>query len=241
MRTMSTVFLVIGDLHYGFDGYTDYILEEFFSGLDDDFDIVIDVGDTVQAYYLFEPALKMLRKYIPDKPILTILGNHDIWQYPKATLSYLEVVSKIRNVFEKFDIHYLEDGPYTGTDFTVHGYDGWYWNPRPETRDLQFMPEFIEGVPVHEYLYNKNVAKINMLNRTIEKNTGKKIIMVSHFDMSGHSLAGDIRWLDMIRNKADILCHGHSHKFAFIDNDNDMRVYNPGSDYNDPGSIIFEV
>ena len=71
--------LLTGDLHYGFSKKTTKILQEFFCHLSTlDFDVMVIAGDIISCRQReMSKCFELIRYYIPDVPILAVMGNHD--------------------------------------------------------------------------------------------------------------------------------------------------------------------
>jgi len=233
---MKNKIFLTGDLHYGFSYKTHDILQKFYEKIEQNNpDYFIICGDIISHKQTqWEPSLKQLRKNF-DCPILVVLGNHDLWQHKHKTETLWELKRKILTKFKEYDITYLPHEPIINEDFKIYGFDGWYGKTDPPSRDLEYMPHMVEGINTHEYLRKKSgIEQMGM----IPEKTEVQQIVVTHFDYTGHPMSAEIKWLDILNKKCDVLCVGHSHKQRF-DNIMDMQIINSGSDYDKPDVVKF--
>jgi predicted phosphodiesterase len=224
--------ILTSDLHYGVTDSTSYILDEFYRGvLKDEPDYLIIAGDIIShEQKQWDEAFRQLRSYF-SVPILTVLGNHDLWQsYGKKSIWQLrtDIITKMK----KYDITYLPDDPVLEETFRIYGFDGWYGCSEPPSRDLEFMHSMIEGVPTHNYLKKQSLRQL----LSIPKKSDVQQVVVTHFDYTSSDMSADTKWLNLIDERADILCVGHSHIHRF-DNMMSMQIVNCGSDYDKPKKI----
>lgn len=234
---MRKKIVLTSDLHYGFTHLTHMILDEFYQDIviRDDPDYLIIAGDIIShKQSQWDSALKQLRNHF-DCPILVVLGNHDIWQSSRKRDTIWSLKKKILTKLKLYDITYLPHDPIIEEDFRIYGFDGWYGKREPPSNDLEHMSSYIEGIWTHDYL--KKTVGVDQMKMIPEKGEIQQIV-VTHFDYTGHPMSAEMRWLDTLNEKADILCVGHSHKHKF-ENIMDMQIINPGSDYDNPDSVRF--
>jgi len=232
---MKKKVLLTSDLHYGYTDNTHNILGRFYGKFRGNIDYVIIAGDIIShEQSQWDSALKLLRSYF-DCPILTVLGNHDLWQSNKKMDTIWSLKEKILSKFKLYDITYLPSNPLIEKEFKIYGFDGWYGKSDPPSRDLEYMPDTIEGIHTHEYLKKKAKEQLEVIPN---KDSKVQQIVVTHFDFNAHPMSADSRWLDILNKKADILCVGHSHQHRF-ETIMDMQIINPGSDYDKPDMLYF--
>ncbi len=128
-----------------------------------------DYGGTFEGGKCVKRTLKLMRKYFPNTPILSTIGNHDYWcvsskrkkvvawdgthKYVKngapGPEDFIANLEYIRAAFKEFDVHFLDkDGLYVHGDFSsvvFIGASGWYNNPNPPTNDRRWLPIGLDG------------------------------------------------------------------------------------------------
>lgn len=211
---------------------------------EEDFDILIHAGDwcTKDARKQMRRAVIQCRRYI-DKPILTILGNHDFWDNPR--IDPRQMLLKHSATFEKHNVHYLLDNPFYYKDFVFVGFDGWYNNINPPTNDSYWMPMYVEGVPIHKWMNKKIDDDFGRVISYMESN--KRVVCVTHFspfvrpdDYKGKDFSANENYLPFITDKSEYLLLGHSHAALRVIKEGCI-IIECGSDYNEPTYLIEEI
>ena len=251
------------DTHYGISPKTCLILEKFLIKLaSEDFDVLIHTGDWISHKQAqMEKVFKLFRKHI-NKPILGVLGNHDLWDqdswghnnkraYKQTLQSYEEMKVQQRSLMQQYEIDYLQDlYPYIFEDkVAIYGFDGWYHYLPPPSNDHYFMPQFIKNCPADQYLnyraYKTLDAILLHLDELKISKPHLKTVCVTHhppynFDPVWLSMSANPQFMEVISEKFNYFFVGHSHK-----NEDwlkgSCRVVNAGSDYNRPNYKIIEV
>lgn len=243
---MALKIAITCDLHYGFDGKTDAKMHKFFKKLNMEiFDVLIIAGDMISdKQRQFQALFKLIRRYIPEKPILVVRGNHDFWDKENnPKLSFKKLIEDQQQYFYEYNIHHLEFGPFMIGDVIITGFDGWYHDTNPPTNDAYYMVLDINGVPIHKYLSKKaDDDFINVMGMDV---SNKKSICVTHFpsfsrDAYSKQLNANSKYMDHLTMKFDMLIIGHSHAECDIMYDR-CQVINVGSDYNRPKYKILKV
>jgi len=167
----------------------------------EEFDVLLHNGDYCggfKGHKTVNSTLKLIREFIPDKPFVSVIGNHDFWmgntEYPHSSwkhrhpslLDFQENYRKIQDSFKKYNVHFLDqDGPYRHPDFkvTIVGHSGWYHHPNPieHINDFYWLPYGIEG-DTHRFLQK---AATNGLEKNLalltEEDRQREIVFASHF------------------------------------------------------------
>lgn len=257
------------DTHFGISNSTQKIHKKFLSGLQkESFDILIHTGDIAShKQSQLKKSLSMFREYLPEVPILVVLGNHDLWdrdswcpnnpRYAKK-ISYRTMKTIQREWFKELGIHYLQDSPYIyKEEVVIYGYDGWYKKIPPPSNDKNFMPPYVEDIPIDVYLNarsHKSLENILKEAENIKENSPNcKLVCATHHSLVGYrggipGMDGDPRHLDFLSEYFDLVLFGHSHQeldtvHEYVDNGRSYscRVVNAGSDYNSPKYKILEI
>lgn len=233
---------VTSDLHYGFTIDTRPILWEFFEEIRDEnppVDVLIIAGDIISHQQKqWAKAWRMIRSIIPNLTVLIVRGNHDYWDDKLNNWTYHRIMFDQRKVMQEHGIIYLEECPFLGDDITVFGFDGWYGMGAPPSNDLFHLPKKIQDVPTHDFFYHKAVK--SLANIPDKKDDGAVQIVVTHFHPSDSPMGGPTDWWPLLKMKADILVFGHNH-IQSMDEEDGVKIINPGSDYNDPRYILLEI
>jgi len=241
------------DLHYdcntGFSGQIETgvlkrILESMFNDLKkENFDIIVLAGDIIShTQHQWKPILKLIREYFPDDTILAVMGNHDYWQ-EKIELSIKQTIEHQRRMLNEYNIIYLSDMPYVDDGITVYGFDGWYGSTHPPSNDQYHMPKFADKMDVNTFLFERSEELLNNIPDKSTDDPEYKVVIVTHFELNDESMGGPFQWLDIIRDKADLLLVGHSHRSCdkILSGYGGLRMVNCGSDYYYPRYKIVEV
>lgn len=183
---------ILSDLHFGYDSNSPKRIARALAKLaEQGISVLIISGDLIASKQnQLSSLFKLVRKYFPAPfPVLIVRGNHDFWdddcwnnkyspRYKKYSWPVLMKEQDSR--FEAFGIHHLEKKPFVLDNVVILGFDGWYGNTRPPTKDLDYMPQFIEGVPTHVYLSSKAGKDLNwVLNQ--DTSQYRAAICVTHF------------------------------------------------------------
>lgn len=240
------------DVHYGCTGNVANKIEKMFNKIkDENVDALILAGDLAShTQHHYKRCIETARNILPDIPILTVRGNHDMWDgmHRKDKASEKRMLYQIYEYHEKIyrfnNIHHLDD-PYILGDVTIFGFDGWYHLPDPKTNDKHWMPLMHEGCPTGSYLSAKSFKDFERILYQYDNKTTEKTILISHFpsiviEGDRHEFNASPRFLPEIKERFDVVCYGHSHKFMDQIED-DTRFLNCGSDYGKPQYIIFEL
>jgi predicted phosphohydrolase len=116
------------------------------------FDVLLLAGDlgTTRMDH-FKGLLRAIKEAVPDRPILAVRGNHDLWDKKKryyfagGAFRDLRLLLKYQEqLFDEFGVYHLERGPFFVGNVVVVGWDGWY-HTDPPTNDILFLPDFGES------------------------------------------------------------------------------------------------
>ena len=262
VRTKRVKFLLTSDTHYGYSPKTHRFHEKFLSELRDvieeqEIACVIHAGDwSVNKQDQFYRTMKMFRQYIdPRIDLVAVRGNHDFWDSTdgykvKSKRQWGQLSRLHKEWFKELNIHHLEEGNVVIDDVIVCGYDGWYGQATPPTNDKKMIVNNIEGCPAMVYHSSRAFKE---LTRVLNTDTSQyaKAICVSHFPTFGGDwksknnpndmmFCANPKYMEPITDKFDVFCVGHSH--LHVDRiENNCRLLNAGSDYNQPKFLVFEV
>jgi predicted phosphohydrolase len=230
---------------------------------EEEFDLILHCGDYCggqDGYKSLQATVKMIRKVFPDKPYVSVIGNHDYWSKPCSKTGSISVskfnnnYSNIKYCFKENNVHFLdEDGYYWDKEREVIllGTSGWYANPNPQTNDQNFLPRGLAG-DTNKWLESSSYKRLyNQLDELeiidvaeLERQT---LCFVSHFPVvnTGPDYKGPFEefcWshsisetLEKYWNIKHFFC-GHAHQLH-----RGPRRYESGSDYYNPKYQIVEV
>ena len=226
--------LFFTDPHRGFNQNTSIIMDKVLLSIDpSSFDIVIVSGDwgTMKLKHV-KGAFKAFRRAYPDKVILGVLGNHDLWD--KNIKSLASKFQKINEFAIAYDIHLLEKNPYESGDYLFLGFNGWYAYDHNDTNDMLNIFPFTDGESTDNYLRRLADDAVNFMIDYPKEN--KTVISVTHFPCieevmdkphwNGHPKHGEI-----LLGFSDMIVFGHTHQ-AHDNVIDGVRVLNVGADYN---------
>ncbi len=235
--------LIFTDPHRGYNENTSKIHDKVFSSINpDSFDIVVVSGDWgVSCLDHVRGAFKAFRRAFPNKPIVGVLGNHDLWD--SKTRSLERKFQKIAEFAKESNIHLLENNPLDLGDTVILGFDGWYAFPHPDTNDSNFIHPWVEGVPVDAFLQNKTSKALYSIIDYPKEN--KKVVVVSHFPCVEEAMDvshwnGNPRHGEILLEFSDLLIFGHTHKKVDLIKGK-TRIINVGNDYNKLEYQIVEI
>lgn len=223
------------DPHFGFDDSIRKIPERVLNELRlQTFDLIAISGDwgamkLVHVYWAF----KAFREAFPDKKIIGVLGNHDLWDKEIRSLS--EKFLLIQEWAKEFDIHLLEKNPYEVNGFLFLGFNGWYYQEHQKTKDHEYIfPYTDDGENVDNFLRKQADEAVNFMIDYPKEN--KTVISMSHFpcvseiidkpELSGNPMHGEI-----LTEFSDVIIFGHTHVPVDV-TVGKSRVINSGADYN---------
>lgn len=228
--------LIFTDPHRGFNDKTKKIHDQVFSKIDpNSFDAVIVSGDwgTNRLKHVKE-SFRAFRQAFPDKPILGVLGNHDLWETNHRISSLTSKYNLIYSHAKRFNIHLLENNPFEMNGVLFLGFDGWYnHSPHDTTNDFEHISHFHQGSSAHEFLKRKaDVAATNL--QDVEKK-GKKVVTVTHFPcikefMDSEEWCGNPDNGKIILGFSDLIIFGHTH-VAMDKKIGKCRIINVGIDH----------
>jgi len=243
------------DLHYGYFGNTSNKIARFVKKLAaEEVDLLIIAGDIATvSQHQFKRCMEEIRAGLTCE-IIYVRGNHDFWD----RVHKKDPESGTRNLQQIYDYHkaityplsitHLDDGPfrYDSGRVEVYGFDGWYAEYNPHTNDASNMPKQHESCPVPAYLVGKAWKDFGKILDEVKESTAETKILVTHhniyvdpkYGVNSHN--GILKFYPETKENFDILCCGHTHQHKDYYDDN-LRVLNCGSDYNDPKYIIFNV
>lgn len=234
-------FLVFNDPHRGFNDKTSRIWDKVFSKIDQStFDLVVVCGDwgTAKLDHV-EGAFKAFRKAFPNKPILGVLGNHDLWD---KKIRDLEVkFNRINKYAQESNIHLLEKNPYEKDGVLFLGFDGWYHQDHSDTNDKNYMRHYYIGDKHFEdYLRDRADKAVEFIIDKSEEKTHKTLVAVTHFPCISEAMTGEAHWNgnprhgEILLDHADLVLFGHTHQALdeiVESNGRKVRVLNVGSGY----------
>jgi predicted phosphodiesterase len=196
------------DTHYGYGQNTHIIHEKFWAQLASHKpDVLFHAGDwSSYKQEQFHKTLVMARRHLPHIPILTVRGNHEIWdttlkvlrasQNPtmddanrdriraarRYTKRYPQIMQDHQKWFQETGIIHLDGTHYDLTpEIVVIGFDGWYHvtDPRERgTNDDVAICSMIESAPAMVYLREKAYKDLDkILSHPTE---GKTVVGMTH-------------------------------------------------------------
>ena len=179
--------------------------------------------------------LELIFKTIRDntsKPILTVFGNHDIWN--KTNLYNLDEIFTLHNeLCEKYQIINLEKDSFETSNSLIIGFMGWYnvYNTN-NTVDYDYIPRHnTMGLPSYHFLKKR---ELDGMYRIIDHVTDKQKICITHFgfrsDLAYKDYQANEKHSNVLSDHCSKVIYGHSHKKDhFIINN--CNFYNSGADY----------
>lgn len=232
--------LIITDPHRGYSSKKANIMENVLKSIDpNSFDLIIVSGDwgTTKMDHV-KGSFKAFRDAFPDKKILGVLGNHDLWdkKIPSLKLKFL----KINKYAERFKIHLLEKNPFEKDGVLFLGFNGWYHQEHNDTRDIDYMSRYENGQQIDNFLRAKaDEAVMFMVDYPKE---GKKVVSVSHMPcileaMDKPQWNGNPQHGELLKEFSDIIIFGHTHDELDITIGR-SRIINSGADYD---KLLFKI
>lgn len=246
--------LLTSDTHWGITK-PKTIRKLFEAAAKEDFDVLIHAGDycgTDQADKNVRSTVRIMREFIPDKPIVSVLGNHDYWTKQRSMASFHKNYDNIIKTFQNNNVHFLDaHGVYTHPDFpfiNIVGHSGWYAYLNPPTNDQNFLPHSVEGHTNGWMLRNATTeleTNLKQLDQIYSEE--HSVVFVSHFPVvnTGNDYKGQwekFSWSERVKEMMQeqyscryFLC-GHAHQ-----RHEGPERYEAGSDYCLPKYQIITV
>lgn len=196
-----------------------------------DFDLIVHCGDWcggVMGHRKVRDTLRLLRKYLPNQPVIATIGNHDYWCHSNKRKKvmdfytgrtryipakpgpddYLNNLKLIEEHFEDHNVHFLDrKGIYVHPDFpsiVFIGVSGWYANPYPPTRDASWLPLGMDG-DTHRYILRNTERDLHRYEESLKDfdASWQNLVFVSHFPVinTGPDYKGsfyDFSWSESI-------------------------------------------
>lgn len=221
------------------------------------FDLLVIAGDYcggLTGFKTLGETVRVIRQHLPNKPILSTIGNHDFWCVSRKsrrykTFDFDKNYQNIVNIFKSNNIHFIdEDGVYRLTGFEKYpfiGCCGWYHHPNPNTNDCLYLPDIYNNQIMNNYLSGR---AYKILNRQLYHIThDDKPIFLSHFpvvkggddddDFDNFNWSKDIGKMMIEEYGCKYFLEGHTHKFW----NGEFLKYNCGSDYYQPRYLKIHI
>ena len=256
------------DTHYGHSHNTHKIHQKFLTKLaTEDFDVLIHDGDWISSkQHQLPRTLKMFREALEDKPILTVIGNHDLWDVDNwnkqghvsrasskfdRNKSYRSMIIDHDEWMKEQNIHHLAWNPYQFEEEVMfYGFDGWYSELPLRSNDTNFMPRLVDGcAPIDMFLANEAHKALDsiLLQQEEHKKANPHLTYAccTHhapytFEEMYRFMCANPNFLDPITEQFDLFLVGHSHQKEDW-RKNNCRIVNCGSDYDSPRYVIMEI
>lgn len=243
--------IITTDTHFSDTPHTVTVLSAFAKELAkqikaNDCKVLINCGDWISNdQRQLEQVFKLFRDHI-SIPIVTVLGNHSWWVTgsDRFKVTVPQLIKFHATLFERFNIHYLEDSNFILDDVIFCGFDGWYCHYDPPSRDKSYMPPVVDGDPTHQWMQRRAMQSLGRVLDT-DLSTYRKKVCVTHFtppigNSAWEEMSASPRLTNLISEKFDFFFVGHSHK-EFDEMADNCRVINVGSDYNLPKFKVIEI
>ena len=246
---------LICDTHFGFNSDTEIILSNFFQNLAQEKpDMLLHLGDWISHRQdQFEPILQQIRTYFPEIPILGVRGNHDFWDISRFDLktglrdfpTITQLDSKHKRLFKKYNIHHLQNKPYTINNTIIFGFDSWYSVSNPPTNDKYKMQSKHKDIDINQYLFKKAYFEYYKIIKKAQTLQDKNLILATHFatfteNQAYLDMCAEPQWHSPIIENFKYYLVGHSH-VKHDRAEKSCRIINPGSDYNTPKYKILTI
>jgi predicted phosphodiesterase len=244
---LTTKICFTTDTHYGNSPYKPYLLESMYKDIKERKpDILVNAGDLgMSQLSQIEASFIQMRKILGKKiPILINRGNHDFWNRD-GKKEYDFVVGQQKKYFKKYKIHHLSHIPYIFNNIKFLGWDGWYNNTNPPSKDAWFMAHDYNGELIHSYLNKKAYSDFLLVLDELKKNANTKVVVSTHFTLIPNAGWEDFcahqgMYDELLKYQCDIIHFGHSHQVVYKEVNN-TKVINIGSDYDTPKFKIMEI
>jgi predicted phosphodiesterase len=202
-------------------------------------DMLIIAGDIVSSEQSdMELCLKMIRENDPFLKVLLVRGNHCFWNPDRPFDSVFELDLFHKELFKKYDIHYLQQNKFEDENLIIYGFDGWYRFSETGTNDITMMPTTsgMGELTPFQYLQREERDAVDYIVKDLEENPSKKTkIVVTHFnviceDLAYEKMSGNPRYVDILCPDIDYLFFGHTHQ-EYSATHHGCEVINVGADY----------
>ena len=221
-------------------------------------DVLIHCGD-VQSNNFYQQCSfwDIVRGYLPDCKIISVLGNHDWWDNgygneegdEEKSTTCQEVLDRVNLIYKEFNIHHASENLIID-NVAFSGFDGWYSDKDHyhATNDKSCIPHYY--ISEKRWLENRNMKQFQDCKSFLEKFDGTKVV-VTHFGITPECKEdwksqgstcyfGNHQEFFNQLNFVDYIFYGHSHQFVDVEYGK-TKVVNAGSDYDFPRYEIRDI
>jgi predicted phosphodiesterase len=241
--------LILTDTHKGHSTKTHDIHEKMWSDISkEEFDVLLHTGDwTSSKHTQLEDAFKQMRKYIPNKAVLGVMGNHDFWnnEYTSSPkwMTLKDQIESINKTCKKYGVHHLQEHEVVLNNVFFYGLDSWYTNPDPLTNDHYYIKSLMPSTEMHKFMYARAHKQFeSILEKVVFNRTN---VLLTHHnsyvtDWSYFDMAGNPSWMGLIADNFKHYIFGHTHQQVDVQY-GDCRILNVGADYDKPKYKVVDL
>lgn len=220
--------------------------------------VLVHCGDVQSNNFYQQCAFwEMVREYLPNCEIISVMGNHDWWDNgygnaegdEKKATNCQEILDRISLIYKEFNIHHASENLIID-NIAFSGFDGWYsdFNHYHSTNDKSCIPHYY--ISERRWLEKRSKEQFESCKNFLKTFESTKVV-VTHFGITpeceddwksqnSNCYFGNYQEYFQQLDFVDYIFYGHSHQFVDVEYGK-TKVVNAGSDYDFPRFEVRDI